>query len=338
MNPKPHIELSLIIPCFNEASVLPALQSRLRDCLNALGLSWEVIFIDDGSTDSTFEELSKMHQTEPRFKVIALSRNFGHQAALCAGLARASGDAVGILDADLQDPPELFRTCLAKLREGYDVIYAVRRHRKENALKRLAYALFYRLLRRVSEVDIPLDSGDFCLMHHRVVEVLRTMPERNVFLRGMRAWTGFRQIGLEYERNARAAGQTKYSFRKLLGLAGDGVFAFSVLPLRIATFLGFAGVMLASLAGVLVLAWRLLGFRFMGHTAHELPGWAGVVCLVLFLSGIQFLILGCLGEYLGRIYREVKQRPRWIARDSLGFDGPLNASGEETAAYDHHLV
>ena len=335
---KAPIELTLLVPCFNEASVLPTLQNRLRDCLEALGVSWEVIFVDDGSTDGTFEELSKMHRTEERFKVIALSRNFGHQAALCAGLARAAGDAVGILDADLQDPPELFRSCLAKLREGYDVVYAVRRHRKENAFKRIAYAIFYRLLRGVSEVDIPLDSGDFCLMHRRVVEILRSMPERNVFLRGMRAWTGFRQIGLEYERDARAAGQTKYSLRKLLALAGDGVFAFSVLPLRMATFLGFAGVILAALAGIMVLAWRLLGFRFMGHTAQELPGWAGVVCLVLFLSGIQFLMLGCLGEYIGRIYREVKQRPRWIARASLGFDGPVTPAAEEPAAYDHHLV
>ncbi|HEY5914823.1 MAG TPA: glycosyltransferase family 2 protein [Verrucomicrobiae bacterium] len=331
------VELTLIIPCYNEAAVLPALEARLRDCLERLAKSWEVVFVDDGSTDTTFEQLRKMHVAEPRFKVISLSRNFGHQAALCAGLSRARGGAVGVLDADLQDPPELFRDCLAKLQEGYDVVYAVRHHRKENVAKRACYTAFYRLLRLVSEVDIPLDSGDFCLMRRRVVDVLAAMPERNVFWRGMRAWTGFRQVGIEYDRDARAAGDTKYSLRRLIGLAGDGVFAFSVLPLRMATFVGLAGLLLSGAAGIFVLGWRLLGFRFMGHTASELPGWAGVVCLVLFLSGTQFLMLGCLGEYVGRIYREVKQRPRWIAREMLGWERETN-NPAPGSTYDRDVV
>jgi dolichol-phosphate mannosyltransferase len=320
MHSQEAIDLSLIIPCYDEAAALPLLETRLRQWLERQGVRWEVIFVDDGSQDATFQHLAAMHQAERRFKVISLSRNFGHQAAICAGLARASGQAVGILDADLQDPPELLDQCLAKLREGYDVVYAVRRKRKENLFKRAAYAVFYRLLRLIAEVDIPLDSGDFCLMHRRVVDALKTMPERNLFLRGMRAWTGFRQAAVDYERPPRAAGETKYPFGKLFMLAMDGAFAFSVLPLRLTTFAGLAGIVLSLSIGLFVLGWRLLGFRFMGHTAAELPGWTGVVCLVLFLGSVQFLILGCLGEYIGRIYREVKQRPRWIERELLGLE------------------
>lgn len=313
-------QFSLVIPCFNESAVLPLLEPRLVGFLQTLGLTWEVIFVDDGSRDSTFQQLAAMHQREPRFKVLALSRNFGHQAALCAGLSAARGQYIGIADADLQDPPELFSQCIQRLKEGYEVVYAIRKKRKESFVKRSAYSVFYRLLRWISEVEIPLDSGDFCLMHRRVVQVMTAMPERNVFLRGLRAWTGFRQIGIEYERQARAAGETKYPFRKLLRLAADGVFAFSTLPLRAATLLGFGGLMLSLFFGMFIVAWRVLGFRFMGHTAAELPGWTAVICVVLFLGGIQFLLLGCMGEYIGRIYTEVKQRPRWIVREALGCD------------------
>lgn len=318
MNSADPIELSLIIPCYNESDVLPALQSRLIKCLGELHVSWEVIFIDDGSQDKTLQQLAAMHKAEPRFKVISFSRNFGHQAALTAGLAYASGKAVGIMDADLQDPPELFSQALEKLREGYDVVYAVRTKRKENFYKRASYAVFYRLLKFATESEIPLDSGDFCLMSNRVATVLRRMPERYVFLRGLRAWAGFKQFGLEYERDARAAGTTKYPFRKLVRLATDGIFSFSTMPLRFATYLGFLGVALSVLAGLFVLAWRVFGFEFMGHRAVELPGWTALVGVMLFFGGLQFLILGFLGEYIGRIYGEVKQRPRWIVRDTYG--------------------
>jgi polyisoprenyl-phosphate glycosyltransferase len=313
-------ELSLVVPCYNEGRVLPLLKTRLSDSLTGLNLSWEVILVDDGSTDDTYYHLAEMHRSDPRFKVISFSRNFGHQAAISAGLSRATGKAVGIMDADLQDPPEFLKTCLVKLNEGYDVVYAVRRKRKENIFKRLAYALFYRLLKSIAEIDIPLDSGDFCLMSSRVVAVLQKMPERNVFLRGLRAWAGFRQIGIEYDREARAAGETKYSFRKLLRLAMDGVFAFSPLPLRLATYLGFGVLGISAVFGLFIFIWKLSGFQFMGHTASEVPGWSSMICLILFLSGIQFLILGCMGEYIGRIYSEVKQRPRWIIRDALGVE------------------
>ncbi len=326
MNPKDSPELSLVIPCYNEEAVLPLLEARLRKCLGSLGVSWEVLFVDDGSKDRTFELLAAMHRAEPRFKVISFSRNFGHQAALCAGLACAQGQAVGLLDADLQDPPELFVLCLEKLREGYDVAFAVRRTRKENFIKRTAYTVFYRLLKSVADVDIPLDSGDFCLMNRLVVDVLTAMPERNVFLRGLRAWTGFRQIGVEYDREARAAGSTKYPFRKLLKLATDGVFAFSTLPLRLATYLGFASLALSVMAGLFILGWKLFNFRLLGHYPGEVPGWTSVICVILFFGGVQFLILGCMGEYIGRIYGEVKQRPRWVIGKALGWEGrsPVN--------------
>jgi dolichol-phosphate mannosyltransferase len=307
---------------------LQLLEARLQSYLQELGVSWEVIFVDDGSKDATFDQLAAMHARECRFKVISFTRNFGHQAALSAGLDHAKGKAVAILDADLQDPPELIGRCLAKLREGYDVVYAVRRKRKENVFKRAMYSLYYRLLRWSAEVDIPRDSGDFCVMQRHVVAVLRAMPERNVFLRGLRAWSGFRQFGLEYERHARAAGETKYPFKKLLRLAADGVFAFSTVPLRVATGVGLVFVLSSIGLSIFLISWRFGGFAFMGHKASELPGWTGLTFLILFLGGVQFLILGILGEYIGRIYSEVKQRPRWVIGKTLGLS-------ESVAAGDH---
>jgi polyisoprenyl-phosphate glycosyltransferase len=313
-------DLSVVIPCYNESAVLQLLEVRLRKCLEELGLAWEVIFVDDGSNDATFKQLVEMHANEPRFKVISLSRNFGHQAALQAGLDRAAGKAVATLDADLQDPPELLARCLERLREGCDVVYAVRRKRKENVLKRAAYRVFYRLLRRVAEIDIPPDSGDFCVMTRQVLTALKDMPERNLFLRGLRAWTGFRQCALEYEREPRAAGETKYPVNKLVRLAADGIFAFSVVPLRIATIIGLCMTVLSLFLGLFFLSWRLFGFAFMGHTAAQLPGWTALAVLLVFLAGMQFLILGFFGEYISRIYTEVKQRPRWIVRETLGWN------------------
>ena len=311
-------DLSVIVPCYNEAEVLPMLIERLQGALGRLGITWEVVFVDDGSRDSTFARLSAMHWEEPRFKVVSLSRNFGHQTAISAGLACVSGQAVAIMDADLQDPPELLEQCLEKLGEGYDVVYGIRRRRKENLFKRAAYCLFYRILQRLTDVEIPLDSGDFCVMSRRVVEVLKRMQERNAFWRGLRAWTGFKQVGIGYERQGRAAGKTKYPLAKLVGLAMDGVFSFSILPLRLAILLGFGALALAVSWGVLHLAWKIGGFSLMGHRAVELPGWTTLMCGMCFLGGLQLLILGCVGEYIGRIYTEIKQRPRWIVQETLG--------------------
>ncbi len=310
--------LSVVIPCFNEEAVLPLLQARLVKALDTLGLPWEVLFIDDGSSDGTYAALVAIHAADPRFKTAALSRNFGHQTAISAGLHLAAGDVVAVMDADLQDPPEILPACLNLLRSGYDVVYAVRRKRKEHLLKRAAYRIFYRFLSIVAEVRIPLDAGDFCLLTRRVVDALKAMPERNIFVRGMRAWAGFRQIALEYEREARAAGETKYPLTKLIRLASDGVFSFSTAPLRLATYLGFCVLSLAVLITLWLLVWRVLGFRFMGHIPSELPGWTALAVGLLSFSGVQLLILGFIGEYIGRIYTEVKRRPRWIFREAAG--------------------
>jgi dolichol-phosphate mannosyltransferase len=310
--------LSLVIPCYNEQEVLPILQQRLEEALARLGVSWEVILVDDGSRDRTLELLAAAHQREPRFKVIGLSRNFGHQAAVLAGLRYAAGSAIAILDADLQDPPDLLGDCLERWRQGYQVVFGVRRSRKESVLRRAGYSAFYRLLRLVAEVDLPPDSGDFCLIDRRVADVLLRMPERNIFVRGMRAWAGFRQIGIPYERPARSAGRTKYSFVRLLRLAFDGIFAFSAAPLRLATWLGLFVVGLCFLGAAFVVVWRIFGFTFMGSTYRDIPGWAAGVVSVLFLGGVQLLLLGVLGEYLARIYGEVKQRPRWVVSTTLG--------------------
>ena len=317
-------ELSLVIPCFNESQVLPLLRRRLLESLAQTGLTWEVILIDDGSRDDTFAQLAALHTTDLRFKVIAFSRNFGHQTAVFAGLSRARGEFVAVMDADLQDPPEFVIQCLAKLKEGYDVVYAVRRQRKENIFKRAAYAGFYRLLKVIADVEIPLDSGDFCVMRQCVVAVLRTMPERDVFVRGLRAWTGFRQVGMTYERAARAAGETKYPFHKLVKLALDGVFAFSALPLRLAIYLGFASLAISLAGAALVIAWKIMNFQILGHYPSEVPGWTSLVVLILFLGGMQFLMLGILGEFIHRVYTEVQQRPRWIVRAELGFNAESN--------------
>jgi dolichol-phosphate mannosyltransferase len=282
-------------------------------------MDWEVILVDDGSKDDTLTQLTAMHTADPRFKVLAFSRNFGHQTAVFAGLSRARGEFVAVLDADLQDPPEFVATCVAKLKEGYDVVYAVRRQRKENLFKRVAYAGFYRLLKAIAEMEIPLDSGDFCVMRQCVVAVLRQMPERDMFVRGLRAWSGFRQIGVPYERAARAAGDTKYPLRKLLKLALDGVFAFSSLPLRLAIYLGFISLAVSLGGAAMVIVWKILNFQILGHYPSEVPGWSSLVCLILFLGGMQFLILGLLGEFIRRIYTEVQDRPRWIVRTELGF-------------------
>lgn len=311
-------ELSIVVPCYNEGEALPLLRKRLVDVLDTLTSTWEVLLVDDGSTDETLFASEQIYEGDSRFKVIALSRNFGHQAAIAAGLSYAAGAAVAVMDADLQDPPEVLGECVARWREGYEVVFAIREKRKEPLLLRAAYRLFYRTLRAVADVAMPLDAGDFCLMDRRVVDVLRRMPERNIFVRGLRAWTGFRQIGVVYERDRRAAGTTKYPLRKLVRLALDGIFAFTTFPLRLATFAGVAVVALDAMAIAVVVIWRAFGLEFMGHTARDIPGWAGVVVAVLFLGGVQLVVLGILGEYIARIYGEVKRRPRWIVRRTLG--------------------
>lgn len=307
-----HPELSVVVPCHNEAEVLAALVQRLTAVLARIVEQHEIIFVDDGSTDGTSDALDGLCEREPTVRVLHLSRNFGQQAALSAGLDAACGDAVVLMDCDLQDPPELIETFVARWREGYQVAYAVRRRRKEGILKRSAYAFFYRSLVLISEIELPLDAGDFCLLDRQVADGMRAMPERHRFLRGLRTWVGFRQIGIEYERPARHAGTPKYTLRRLVRLALAGYVGFSTAPLRLASWLGF----LASSLGVLLAIWAVAG-RILDT---DLPrGWASTLAIVLLLGGVQLLVLGVMGEYLGRMYDEVRARPAYIIGRRVGW-------------------
>ena len=303
--------LGIVIPAFNEEANLPELVRRLRQALETPAIPFRLFFVNDGSRDGTLDFLRRLAAEDSRVRVLSFSRNFGHQISISAGLAHADGDAVVVMDADLQDPPEVIPDLVAKWAQGFDVVYAVRQRRKEGFLKRLAYSLFYRILQRISAVKIPLDSGDFSLMDARVVAQIRALPERNRFLRGLRSWVGFRQTELTYERMARHAGQPKYRTRQLVKLALDGFFAFSTLPLQLATYLGF----LAAGLGFLYLLYAITTRLLFGNPA----GWTSLAAIILFLGGTQLIILGILGAYLGRVYEEVKQRPLYILDEVIGF-------------------
>lgn len=306
-------ELSVVVPVFNEEAMIPELHRRLRAALDALGITYEVILVNDGSRDRTPVLLTELVHEDPRFRVIHFSRNFGHQAAVTAGIDHAAGQAVAIIDGDLQDPPELIGEMLAKWREGYEVVYGVRRKRKENVFKRAAYFGFYRLMKALTAVDIPLDAGDFSLIDRRVADMLRALPERNRFVRGIRSWVGFRQVGLEYERDARHAGEVKYTFAKLVRLALDGILSFSYAPLRLAVYLGLLVSAVSFLLGLYFVVLKLT-------VGIDLRGWVSTFTLILFMGGVQMLTLGAIGEYVSRIYDEVKQRPIYIASELAGFD------------------
>ncbi|MCS6264802.1 MAG: glycosyltransferase [Nitrospira sp.] len=300
-------ELSVIIPVFNEEENLLTLHGRLTRALVNLGMEYEIVLVDDGSQDQSPDILRRLEAEDQRIVIVEFARNFGHQVAISAGLEQSRGRVVCIMDADLQDPPEVLHTFLAKWREGWEVVYAIRTERKEWWGKRLAYAGFYRLLQRVANIDIPLDAGDFCVMDRRVVDLLVRMPERNRFVRGIRSWVGFKQIGVPYERHARHAGAPKYTFRKLLYLALDGLISFSHMPLRIITLLGFS----VSFLSFLVALFYLVKKFTLGT---GVPGFTTLVVSIFFLSGIQLMTIGVIGEYIGRISDEVKRRPLYVAR------------------------
>jgi glycosyltransferase involved in cell wall biosynthesis len=306
--------LSVVIPIYNEEATLSELYRRLTHVLsqNLAELAYEMVFVNDGSTDGSIQILVKLHADDPAVKVVNLSRNFGHQAAITAGLDYAKGDVVICMDGDLQDPPEIIPTLVARWQDGNDVVYAVRKVRKEGFIKRACYAVFYRLLRSLSMVSIPLDAGDFALMDRRVVDCLKALPERSRFIRGLRTWIGFRQIGVEYEREQRFAGTPKYTWPKLMKLAVDGLLSFSAIPLRIATVFGFMISFCSLLAIIVVLYFKLF-------TDQAIPGWTATVIPILLLGGIQLLSLGILGEYIAQIFDEVKQRPVYLVNDILDF-------------------
>ena len=304
----PH--LSIVAPVFNEKDSVPELYRRLQSALSALKFPWELILVDDGSTDGSAEVILDLSRRDRRVRPVLFARNFGHQIAVTAGLDHARGQAVVIIDADLQDPPELIPELIEQWRKGYQVVYAVRTERVgESWFKKVTAALFYRLIYRITDVKIPLDTGDFRLLDRRVVDALGQMRERHRFLRGMAAWVGFRQIGVPYKRAARQAGETKYPFRKMFRLALNAVTSFSYFPLQIATYLGFVCAGASAAAILVVIVMRLGGSQaFLGQ--------ASTLIAVLFLGGIQLISLGILGEYLGRVYDEVKGRPLYVLRAS----------------------
>jgi polyisoprenyl-phosphate glycosyltransferase len=318
--------LSVVVPCFNEEAVIGLTHQRLVEALGETpSLDLEIVYVNDGSRDRTEELLFALADRDPRVKVVSFTRNFGHQPAVSAGLEYASGDAVAVIDADLQDPPEVILRLVEKWREGYDVVNAVREKRKEGVAKRFAYALFYKLYRRLASIDVPLDSGDFALMDRRVVDVMNALPEKNRFVRGLRSWSGFRQTGVAYERAERAAGETKYSFRKLLLLAFDGIVNFSTAPLSFIFGLGIVTAVIAMCAGAIYLAARIFAIPIFGYTPGEAPGFTTLILTILFFSGVQLISIGILGEYLGRIYQEIKMRPTFVVKEVRG-------GGQATAA------
>jgi polyisoprenyl-phosphate glycosyltransferase len=305
------VDLSIIIPCYCEERNLRPLYERLKGVVERLSLSYEMVFVNDGSSDGTLANLKELASSDQTVKVLSFSRNFGHQMAVSAGLDFCSGSAAVIIDADLQDPPELIQGMTEKWREGYEVVYAVRTRRKgEGTLKLLTASYFYKFLKFLSDIDIPLDSGDFRLIDRKVIDQLTGMPERHRFLRGMVSWTGFKQIGLEYERDERLHGRTHYPLHKMIKFAVTGITSFSFFPLQLASYLGFATALLSFLYALYIVYDKL----FNGTAVQ---GWSSLMVVVLFFGGVQLMTLGFIGEYIGRISDEVKRRPLYIVEERI---------------------
>ena len=309
MNSKASPVLSVIGPVYNEVEILPSFYTRIRDVMENIGEPWELILVDDGSNDGSTEISKELAREDPHVRPVVFSRNFGHQIALTAGLDYSRGQAVVVIDTDLQDPPEVIPDLVSKWREGFDVVYAVRAEREgETMFKKATASFFYRFINRITDVDIPLDTGDFRLMHRKVVDVLNTMREKHRFPRAMASWVGFKQIGVEYKREARTAGETKYPFRKMFQLALNAITSFSYFPLQLATYIGFICAGVSALAILVVIVMRLIGNQaFFGQ--------ATTLIAVLFLGGVQLISLGIMGEYVGRLYDEAKGRPLYIVRE-----------------------
>lgn len=304
------ITYSIIAPIYNEIDNLPELYRRVKEVMNSSGEPWELILVDDGSTDGSTERIRELAQQDKTVRPVIFARNFGHQVAITAGWDYARGDAVVIIDADLQDPPEVILELANKWKEGYEVVYAVRGEREgESWFKLWTASLFYRIIYRITDVKIPVDTGDFRLMDRKVVDVLKQMKERHRFPRGMSAWVGFRQIGVTYKRAARVAGVTKYPFKKMLRLAINAITGFSYFPLQVATYFGFISAGVAIFAIPVVAILRLAG-------SHFFEGQTTTLISVLFLGGVQLISLGILGEYIGRLYDEAKGRPLYIVREA----------------------
>lgn len=308
--------VSVAVPLYNEEALVGQLIDRIGRVLDHIpGGPHEILFVDDGSTDETFGVLERSAESDPRITIISFSRNFGHQAAITAALEHVSGDVAVVMDGDLQDCPEEIPEFLKRYHEGYDVVYATRVKRKEPLWLRAGYLGFYRMMARMSRVKLPLDAGDFGLMSRRVVDELRRTPERHRYLRGLRAWAGFRQIGIPVERALRAGGKSKFSLAKLLGLAFDGMFSFSIVPLRLATLLGAVTVLFSTFFAV----YSLYAKFFLSQSPR---GFTALILVITFVSGVNLLFLGVIGEYLGRVYEEVKGRPLYVIRETVSRQQP----------------
>jgi glycosyltransferase involved in cell wall biosynthesis len=308
------IDYSIIAPIFNEIGNLSELYRRISDTLDRSDGTWELLMVDDGSTDGSTEEIRKLAKQDERVKPIIFARNFGHQIAVTAGLDYARGHAVVIIDADLQDPPEVILELISKWKEGYEVVYAQRSEREgETWFKLITASIFYRLIYRITDVQIPMDTGDFRLLDRKVVDIMNQMRERHRFLRGMSSWVGFKQTGVPYKRAARYSGVTKYPFKKMLKFASDAITSFSYFPLQMAMYLGFLTAGLSIIAIPIVIILRMVGL-------HAFVGQATTLIAVLFLGGVQLISLGILGEYIGRLYDEAKGRPLYITREAPSKD------------------
>jgi dolichol-phosphate mannosyltransferase len=324
------LTLSVVVPVYNEVEVLPAFYERLTRALEQQGDSYEVVFVNDGSNDGSLTLLTELRRRDSRVKVLGLSRNFGHQVAITAGVDYSAGQAVVIMDADLQDPPEIIPQLVAEWRTGFDVVFAVRESRRgESLFKRTTAALFYRLLQRLTSTDIPLDAGDFRLLSRRAVEALKPLRERNRFVRGLVGWIGFSHTAVRFVRDARHAGETKYPLRRMVRFALNGLFSFSFAPLQLATLLGFT-------VSVLSLVYIVYAINLKLFTDRTVQGWASIMVALLFIGGVQLISLGIIGEYIGRIYDEVKQRPLYLVERAEGFD--LNAvNGSEQLDHNQRV-
>jgi len=319
--------ISVVVPALNEQDSIAELYRRVTGAAAHWQDEHELIVVDDGSTDNTIAILEQLAGTDPRLKVVSLTRNFGHQAAVTAGLHHATGDIVCVLDADLQDPPEEILPFINRVRDGMDVVYAIRKNRKEGPFKRASYFLYYRILRQVATLNIPLDAGDFCVMRADVVQAINQLPERNRFVRGLRTWVGFRQEGMAYERSSRFAGSPKYTFFRLLRLAMDGIVNFSYRPLHLIMLLGMTVGAIAMALGILVLVQYLGNYTIAGYNPHQSRGWTSLALTLLFSSAVQLFCLGILGEYMGRLFEEAKRRPVYLVRRRIGLAQPEVSTG-----------
>ena len=322
------VKFSIAVPVYNERESLPELYKRVQDVMDALGEPWELVLIDDGSSDGSTEVIHELARADKRIRPVIFARNFGHQIAITAGLDYSRGEAVVIMDADLQDPPEVIPDLIAKWQEGFEVVYAIRESREgETWFKKATASFFYRLINRITDVKIPLDTGDFRLLDRAVANTLNRMRERHRFPRGMAAWVGFRQIGVPYSRAARFAGETKYPLKKMIRLALNAITSFSYFPLQLATYVGFFCAGISALAIPVVIALRLAG-------SQAFFGQATTLIAVLFLGGVQLISLGILGEYVGRLYDEAKGRPLYIVRSAPGGDGGKNDKKGSSEQHD----